>query len=375
MKVLELCLSPDLGGLELYMSRCCEALTARGDEVIAITRPEARVNDYLARIDGLLQQRLDAPRLRALPLRRARQLAALIDEHQVDLIHMHWGKDLPLAALAKRLSKRKPALIYTRQMELTRSKRDAYHNALYDQVDQMLMITERLTRSAKANLEPRHAARARTLYYGVKAPDGEADTSRRAALRADWGVGEKSLLVGLFGRIEPYKGQHLLLEAVLGLIAEGADIHALIVGHAMDETYAEGLREQVRAAGAEGHIHFAGFTDEIQHWMQACEVVALTTREETFGLVLPEAMRAGVAVIGSNAGGVPEIIAHGRTGLLFTPGDAADLQAQLRRYLEHPAERASIAAAGRRDADTRFDERVHFDTLQQLFSDATHHHS
>jgi len=82
--------------------------------------------------------------MRALPLVSAFKLAKIIDENKIDIIHMHWGKDLALAALAKFLSNRKPKLVYTRQMMITRYKNDFYHRFLYSQLDLMLTITQQL---------------------------------------------------------------------------------------------------------------------------------------------------------------------------------------------------------------------------------------
>ncbi|NIV34645.1 MAG: glycosyltransferase, partial [Anaerolineae bacterium] len=120
MKILELCLSPDLGGLELYALRSARALQAAGDEVLTVCSTEGRLRGKLAE-EGLESVPFRNG-WRPLPLLAARRLAALIDREGIEVIHLHWGKDLPLAALAKRFSQRKPALVYTRQMQLTRAK-------------------------------------------------------------------------------------------------------------------------------------------------------------------------------------------------------------------------------------------------------------
>ena len=101
--------------------------------------------------------------------------------------------------------------------------------------------------------------------------------------------------------------------------------------------------------------------------MPAFDVVVLATEMETFGLVLIEAMRSGVAVVGSNAGGVPEIIEDGVSGLLFEPGNAADLAAKLRRYCMDRDLRRRLAAAGKARADSLFALERHYQDLKQMF--------
>ncbi|HEY0633900.1 MAG TPA: glycosyltransferase family 4 protein [Gammaproteobacteria bacterium] len=366
MKILELCLSPDLGGLELYMYRCCEALLRQGDEVFAVINPTGRLVQYSEKL--AMERHFISKSWRVLPLLNGKRLARLIDERGIDALHVHWGKDLPLAALAKAFSKRKPRLVYTRQMQLTRAKHDVYHRFLYGQMDVMVTITRLLEEAARQCLPTADRHKVQTLYYGVKQPATPLADSERAALRHKWGVAEGALLVGLFGRIEAFKGQHLMLQALASRINRELNIHLLIVGHAMDQAYLAQLQHSVDELGLGGRVTFRDFVDNPQQWMQACDVVALTTLEETFGLVLAEAMRAGVAVLGSNSGGVPEIIRHAQTGLLFTAGDGEALAEQLHRYVLEPELRQSLALAGQAYADEMFNELEHFTRLHEILA-------
>jgi glycosyltransferase involved in cell wall biosynthesis len=366
MKILELCLSPDLGGLELYMYRCCDALLRQGNEVVAVINPQGRLVQYTEPL--ALERRLITHSWRVLPLLNAWRLARLIDERAIDAIHVHWGKDLPLAAFAKAFSKRKPRLVYTRQMQLTRAKHDLYHRFLYGQMDVMVTITRLLERAARERLPESDSSKVQTLYYGVKQPAKELAADECRALRNEWGVADNAMVVGLFGRIEAFKGQHLMLQALGHGINKGQNIHLLIVGHAMDKEYLAQLQRSVDELGLSGRVTFRDFVDNPQRWMQACDVIGLTTLEETFGLVLAEAMRAGVAVIGSNSGGVPEIIDHEQTGLLFTAGDAEALAQQLHRYAVDADLRKRLASAGRAYADQQFNEVEHFARLQEILA-------
>ena len=177
MKIIELCLSPDLGGLELYMYRCCRELQSEA-QVIPLVCESGRLQQRL-QAEGLKPQVL-ARKNRALPLLAARRLARLIDEEQVDIIHLHWTKDIPLAAFAKAFSRRKPMLVSTRQMQITRPKRDPYHDFLYRQIDLNITITEALADDMRGFLNPDYAERVVPLYYGVAAP--------QEFLAADWSL-------------------------------------------------------------------------------------------------------------------------------------------------------------------------------------------
>jgi len=100
MKILELCLSPNKGGLELYFADICNALMPYM-QVLSVISPKSKLSSLIQADKTVL-----AKKVHYAPLWAARKLAHIIDEQAVDMIHLHWNKDLTLAVLAKLLSKR-----------------------------------------------------------------------------------------------------------------------------------------------------------------------------------------------------------------------------------------------------------------------------
>ena len=107
----------------------------------------------------------------------------------------------------------------------------------------------------------------------------------------------------------------MLIEALSQL--GDKNIKALIVGHTMDEAYLQSLKEKVREHGIEKKVIFTGFTKEVDEHFRLCDASLLATKQETFGLVVVEAMVNEVVVIATNRGGPLEIIDDGVDGLLF----------------------------------------------------------
>ncbi len=356
MRVLELCLSDGHGGLELHVARLCECLRARGRDCRALTRPGTRLNARIREL-GVPMYELET-RVAALPLLAARRLAQLVDREGIDVIHLHWSRDLPLAAFAKRLARRPVRLIHSRHMAITRPKCDAYHRFLYRSLDRYLVLSQVMYEEALRYL-PIPADRIEIVHLGVAAPTSPTTTEPESRARHRFEI-------GLFGRIEPFKGQHLLIEAIDLLRKHGVDAHATIIGHAMDEAYLARLKEDVARRGLEQAVSFSGFHPSPPALMPGFDVIVLTTRRETFGLVLVEAMLCGVAVIGTNAGGVPEIIEHEQSGLLFEPESAVSLASQLERLASDPALRQRLARAGRERAETMFSEARHVAHIEAL---------
>ena len=358
MKLVILCLSEGIGGLELYCVREYQALTRQGIECVPLVKQGSLLDQRFIAI-GVTPEYLSCS-FRKAPLLAAQRLARLIKILKADALHMHWAKDLPLAALAKKIARGSFRLFYTRHMNISRPKQDLFHRFLYRELDALWVITDEMKREAIACI-PIDATKIERLYLGVPQPQSAPDQESLF----NQSFPKKQLNVALFGRIEHAKGQHLLIEAVAALVAQGKEISATLVGHVMDKAYAESQQAYIRARGLDNHIRFIGFLSNPMQSMPEFDVVVLTTIKETFGLVLPEAMRSNVAVIGSNAGGVPEIIDQQQTGLLFTPGDATSLAEALSVYYGDPQLRQTIATRGREKADRLFADESHFEAVEQ----------
>jgi len=356
VKIAQLCLSPALGGLELFALRFAEWLQGEGVETLFIAAPDSRLH-RLAVSEGLEVQPVPRPRS-PLPWRAAARLRRWLQHQGVTHLHAHWKDDLPLAALARRGALFR--LVFSRQMELPGAKHDPYHRLIYRSIDRYHVITERLARQARARL-PIPEERIQVIHPGVPPWEGEP-----FPLRGRLGIGEGAFLAGIVGRIAPPKGQHLLIEAVARLVQAGRDVHLLVMGHPMAPDDLPRLQAQVALLGIRSRVHFLDFHPQPQGIMAALDCLVLASREETFGLVLPEAMRAGTAVIGTDAGGVPEIIDHRRTGLLVPPEDVGALAGALAELMDAPDLRTRLARAGQRAAGRRFDRDTRFRALLAL---------
>jgi glycosyltransferase involved in cell wall biosynthesis len=162
-------------------------------------------------------------------------------------------------------------------------------------------------------------------------------------------------VVGLFGRITPWKGQHIFLKA----LAELPDVRGLIVGEALftgeDRRYSQELRELAAQLRIADRIHFTGFSPDIVPLLLSVDFVAhCSTSPEPFGRVIVEAMLAGRPVIATRAGGAMEIVADNQTGLLVKPGDSHALAAAIQRLIEDRGFAAEMGRAAKRDAEERF---------------------
>lgn len=362
MRILEVCMSHGFGGLELYVLKVAKFLTDNNYHCHAVAREKSFMHDKL--LDANIPSKAFSQVFHHFPLISSFKLARYIDSNYIDVLHVHWGKDLLFVVLAKIFCKRKIKLIYTRHMALTRKKDDFYHRFLYRNIDGYLTITQELSDIAEKYL-PLDKSKIHLIYHGVPAID-ETQINCQVSLK-DLGLKDTLFRVVIFGRIEKEKGQHLVIEAVKNLIKQGHNVQLAIIGHVMDKQYYASLISDIEKNELDDNIFYLGFHDNPTSIMPCFDVVILATKCETFGLVLPEAMRAGVTVIGSNCGGVPEIIEHEKTGLLFEPENATDLTLQLSKIFNDREFSKKLANAGKKDADERFSEEQHFSNLINIF--------
>ncbi|MGP4671897.1 glycosyltransferase family 4 protein [Agrobacterium salinitolerans] len=197
------------------------------------------------------------------------------------------------------------------------------------------------------------ADKVRIVYNGFDPAKARIyEPGAAARLRAELGLGPQPL-VGLFGRLSEWKGQHVFLDAIAAM--EG--VQAVIVGGALfgQEAYEARIREQASRLGLEGRVRFLGFRPDVPELMAAMDVVAHTSIvAEPFGRVVVEAMMCGRPVVATRGGGVTEIIRDGETGLLVPPGNASALAAAIGRVLSQPALAERLARKGRKDVSQRF---------------------
>ncbi len=135
---------------------------------------------------------------------------------------------------------------------------------------------------------------------------------------------------------------------LLNALAALPDVHALIVGTALfeDEAYPLLLERRAAALGLAERVHFLGYRDDVPALMREVDVVVhASTAPEPFGRVVVEAMLASTPVVATCVGGVPEIIEHGVTGLLVSPGDPSALEEAVRALM---ADRLWAGQVGRR---------------------------
>lgn len=192
-------------------------------------------------------------------------------------------------------------------------------------------------------------------------------------LRRELGLPAEAPLVGFIGRLVPWKGAHIFVEALARLRAWHPQVRGVVVGSAdtpQARAYAQELRARSQALGLASHLFWLGRRQDTPRILAGLDILAHCSVEpEPFGRVIIEGMAAGVPVVASKAGGAAEIIQHGENGLLTPPGDADALARALHTLLNDPELRARLAAQGRHTVQERYTVEAHVTAVTRFYGE------
>jgi glycosyltransferase involved in cell wall biosynthesis len=203
------------------------------------------------------------------------------------------------------------------------------------------------------------------VYNGFAAKNYEVDELEVRNLRENLELVGK-FVVGHFSRLSPWKGQHILIDA---LCQCSQDVVVILVGDALfgEQEYVQDLHQKVTDLGLENRVKFLGFRGDIPELMTMCDLVAHTsTAPEPFGRVIIEAMLCGKPVVAAQAGGAIELVEDGINGFLVTPGKPQELAQVINNCRQESAKTANIANNAKISASQRFDVEIINQQIQEL---------
>jgi glycosyltransferase involved in cell wall biosynthesis len=204
---------------------------------------------------------------------------------------------------------------------------------------------------------------------GVDLAEGRAapGAAERRAVRRELGVAEGTPLVATVSVLRPGKGLEVLVAAAPAVLAAHPRARFAVVG---DGPARPELEARTAAGGVGEALAWTGFRRDVPALLAAADLFVLPSLDDAFPTAILEAMAAGLPVVATRAGGIPEIVDDGATGLLVPPGDAAALARAVSALLADPAARRALGEAGRRRAGERFSTAAWLGRLQRVYGEA-----
>jgi glycosyltransferase involved in cell wall biosynthesis len=310
MKFLFAGTSHENGGAEAHFVTLTQALAASGHTVEAVVHPDAPLAQALA---GTAVRLHPGQFRNVFDLRGYRATLAAARRLRPDWLVGDFGKEYwPLILIGRLLGI--PVALFRHRLKPMNGL-SARLVARFAQ--RFFAVSEHARRDYIGHGMP--AARVQVLYNPVDMERCRPDPARRAALLQELGLDEHALVLGCFGRLHAGKGIYTLLDAANAAMAQEPRLHCLWLGDGIDT---ERLRKSIAASPFAARHHQLGWIADASPYYNALSLLAFPSiAPEAFGRTSVEAQACSVPVLVSAAGGLPETLQPGITGLLLPPGD------------------------------------------------------
>jgi glycosyltransferase involved in cell wall biosynthesis len=332
------------GGMEEWIRLVASGLAARGHRVRVVGRPQSRFLDRLGReAEHVPLQPLDISG-DFHPVTIA-ALKRILRENQTDVIIVNFNKDVRLGGLAARLEG-DVRVIWSVGLDITR---DSWlHKILTPRlVDGVIVPSESLKKQITRH-EYISPDMVQVVSIGIPDTSARMSPSAHEKLREKYGWPADSIVAITVGRLVEQKGHRYLVEAMPELVRAAPQLRFLWCGNGPLEAQ---LREQSERLGVARHILFAGMLSSVEEELAGADLMIHPSVEEPFGIAVLEGMRAGLPIVASHVGGIPEVL--GDTGLLVEPRDAMAIIRAVKHLLSKLENRAELGNMAR----VRFEER------------------
>ncbi len=325
----------------LYLAR---GLKERGQETAVVCQPGSPLGARAR------QENLDVIELAMrgeADIVAACRLARLIRKRGCDIVHMHTSHAHTLGCLASWIA-RQGARIVTRRVAFPTKKHLASKMKYRYGVHKYIAVSAAIRQvMIDGGIEPERIA---VVHSGtdVSRFDHQEDLS---SLRTEFNIELGRPVLGNVGRLETVKGQAVLIDAMPAVLQEFPQTILLFVGSGDAE---KELETKCRKLGIESSVVFAGFRDDIPRVLKLFDLFVMPSLAEGLGTSVLDAMAAGVPVVASDVGGIPEIVKSEKNGLLVPPRNPVTLAQAIVRLLKNRPEAARFAAAARETVRKKF---------------------
>ncbi|AOZ92675.1 glycosyltransferase family 4 protein [Paenibacillus crassostreae] len=207
---------------------------------------------------------------------------------------------------------------------------------------------------------PSVAGRCHLVHNGVelRSFNPEVRQGIRESTRVELRTPQDARVLAIIGQIAPWKRQEDAIEAFATLVGEEQNTVLWIVGEAKfrseNEQYLDQLHEKVKLLQLEDNVIFTGFREDVLEICCSADLLLLCSDKEPFGRVIIEAMSQGTPVVGTRGGGVPEIIQHGVSGLMYEIGNVEQLIHCIRQVLDDEIFWSKLSRNGQERVQERF---------------------
>ena len=370
MRVVHVIKATRISGAERHLLTLLPGMLRQGVDVrlLLLVEPNKPMDDLvtLAEAGGVNVQRLIIRR--DYDVRLINTLRRRFRAMQPDVVHTHLIHADVLAIPAARFAG-VPVIITGRHNDDAFRRRlliRTVNHRLWRSASAGIAISEAI-RNFAAEVERAPASKIHVVPYGIDyaSLSPQKTTSARADLRRMLGVPDDALLIGTAARLIKQKGLSYALRALGQLKTDYPHLYYVIAG---DGPLHDALEKEARRLGLQRRVIFLGWRDDVLDIMAGLDVFLLPSLWEGLGLVLLEAMSRRLPIIASDVSAIPEVVAHGETGILVPPEQPARLAEALRQLLDDPPLRRHMGLLGEDRLETHFNSQRMIDETMAIYA-------
>lgn len=290
----------------------------------------------------------------------------LLLKFRPEIVHGAVFEGVVMAAVAGRLA-RVPIIIgeETSDPAGRRWTGHLYYRLLASLTDQMVAVSPAVAHYLTADLHIA-AGKVRTIHNGVYEPP-PAGPNEVQRVREEFGLCPQSFVVGCVGRlVDSHKRISDAIVAMQLIRSTCPDARLLVIGDGPDRAM---LENYATSLGVASTVVFAGFQPRTRPFFEVMDMLLHPAGSEAFGLVLVEAMYAGLPVVATNVGGIPAVVMDGRTGFLVRPRQPEELADRILQLQRDPALRKRMGAAGLEHAREQFSEERYVGEVRAMYEE------
>lgn len=318
-----------------------EGLRARGHRVTIVGRPGSPFLTRTSPIDGV--DSIALPLRNEFDLLSAWRIARYVKKNEIDILHAHTSHAHTIALLAQRLGRR-GRVVVSRRVDFV-PRHDWLTKQKYIAPDRVVAISEKIADVMLDLGVPKD--RLSVVHSGIN-PQRVQITP---IPRTDLGVADADPLIGNVAALVGHKDHHTLIDAMPHVLRELPRAQLLIAG---EGSLRSAIEQQIESLGLTEVVHLLGYRDDVPGILTALDLFVMSSSEEGLGTTVLDAMAAGIPVVATAAGGIPEMVRDAETGLLSPVKDPQALAQNIVRMWTEPALRLGCAERARIRVNAEF---------------------
>ena len=351
MRVLQVCSARSIGGGERHVIDLSNQLAIRGHEVFLALVADSPLVSQLEQVPS--DRIATFPLRNALDIPSAVRIARFIKSHDIQLINAHLARDYPITAAAARIAG--IPFVITRHVLFPMSR---LHRLLLRKASFVIAVSNAVAENLRREPIFRED-KIVTIRYGLDV-DSFQESER---------VMDLIPRVGAIGNLDPVKGFDVLIRAAAIINKDNPSVKFEIVGEdrSRDGNNRKDLEALIAQLDVDGVVRLSGWSDSVHEKLGSFDVFVSSSRSESFGFVIAEAMLSGVPVIATETAGAEEIISELPLGILVPIDSPEAIATAINELLDDEMKRRQLAKFGRHHIEENFSLERMVDQTEKLY--------